>query len=232
MYDEALEICEKEIPNHPEKALNLLFAGRNTKRRKADEEAHEKLKKAVTMLTNLLGDHFMTALCLKDLGDFYFFTEKTSEGLEKALNYYEKAMEVMEKLGMRNQKESILTLKNYGSCHEKKGNFEKARMLLLKANLVCDSEIEGDHRWKVIVKTALAHSYHELVSRQENEGDDREELFSKMEEFMKEGLEMWYRLNDSKKSSNRLGNRKRIEEALNMHPGRFERGTYCPDEPL
>ena len=33
LYDEALEICEKEIPNHPEKALNLLFAGRNAKRR-------------------------------------------------------------------------------------------------------------------------------------------------------------------------------------------------------
>ena len=232
LYDEALEICEKEIPNHPEKALNLLFAGRNAKRRKAHEEANEKLNKAITMLTNLLGDHFMTALCLKDLGDFYLFTEKTGEGLEKALDYYKEAMEVMEKLGTRNQKESILTLKNYGSCHEKKGNFEKAKMLLLEANLVCDGEIEGDHRWKVIVKTALAHSYHEIARRQENEGGDREELLSKMEEFMKEGLEMWYRLNDNKKSINRLGNRKQIAEVLKMHPGRFERETHCPDEPL
>ena len=29
LYEEALEICEKEIPNHPETALNLMFAGRN-----------------------------------------------------------------------------------------------------------------------------------------------------------------------------------------------------------
>ena len=232
LYDEALEICEKEISNHPEKALNLLFAGRNAKRRKANEEAKEKLKKAATMLTNLLGDHFMTALCLKELGDFYFITEKTGEGLEKALDYYKEAMEVMEKLGMRNQKESILTLKNYGICHRKKGNFEKAKMLLLETNLVCDSEIEGDHMWKVIVKTALAHSYHEIATREENEGADREELLSKIEEFMKEGLEMWYRLNDNKKSISPLNNRKQIEEVLNMHPGRFERGTYCPDEPL
>ena len=66
LYDEALEICEKKIPNHPEKALNLLFAGRHARRRKANEEAKEKLTKAVTMLTNLLGDHFMTAVCLKN----------------------------------------------------------------------------------------------------------------------------------------------------------------------
>ena len=232
LYDEALEICEKEIPNHPEKALNLLFAGRNAKRRKADKEASLKLKKVPPMLQNLLGDHFMTALCLKELADFYFLTEKTNEGLEKALNYYKEAMEVMEKLGTRNQKESILTLKNYGSCHKEKGNFEEAEMLLLEANRVCDNEIEGDHKWKVIVKTELALFYHEIANRQENEGDDREELLSKMEEFMKEGLDMCYRLNDNKKSISGLGNRKLIVKVLKKYPGRFEREAYYPDEPL
>ncbi|XP_015753923.1 PREDICTED: uncharacterized protein LOC107333607 [Acropora digitifera] len=222
LYDEALEICEKEIPNHPEKALNLLFAGRNAKRRKANEEANGKLKKALSMLRNLLGDHFMTALCLKDLADFYFFTASIGEELEKALNYYKEAMEVMEKLRTRNQKESILILKNYGSCHKAKGNFEEAKMLLLEANLVCDNAIEGDHRWKVIVKTELALSYHELASRQENEGGDREELLSKMEEFMKEGLEMCYRLSDNKKSISGLGNKKQIVKVLNKYPGRFK----------
>ncbi|XP_067034510.1 uncharacterized protein [Acropora muricata] len=231
LYDEALEICEKEIPNHPEKALNLLFAGRNAKRRMANGEANEKLEKALSMLRNLLGDHFMTALCLKDLADFYFFTEKTGEGLEKALNYYKEAMEVMEKLGTRNQKESILTLKNYGICHERKGNFKDGETLLLEANLVCDSEIEGDHRWKVIVKTELALCYHEIANREENGEVDRDDLLSKMEEFMKEGLDMWYRLNNNKKSISRLGNRKPIAEVLKMYPGRFERGTYA-DEPL
>ena len=231
LYDEALEICEKEIPNHPEKALNLLLAGRNAKRHKANEEANRKLKRALSMLRNLLGDHFMTALCLKELADFYFLTEKTNEGLEKALNYYKKAMEVMDKLGMRNQKESILTLKNYGSCHNAKGNFEEAKMLLLEANLVCDNEIEGEHRWKVIVKTELALLYHEIASRQENDGGDREELLSKMEEFMKEGLDMCFRLNDNKKSISGLGNRKQIVKVLNNYPGRFKRENYYPDEP-
>ena len=228
LYEEALEICEKEIPNHPETALNLLFAGRNDKRRKADEEADEKLKKALAMLQNLLGDHFMTALCLKDLADFYFFTKKAGKGLEKALNYYKEAMEVMEKLETRNQKESILTLKNYGICHERKGNFEEAKMLLLEANHVCDNEIEGDYKWKCLVKTDLALFYHEIANRQENEGDDREELLSKMEEFMKEGLDMCYRLNDNKKSISDLGNRKEIVKVLNKYPSRFEREKYYP----
>ena len=231
MYDEALEICENEIPNHPEKALNLLFAGRNAKRRKANEEAKLKLEKALSMLRNLLGDHFLTALCLKDLADF-FLTEKSGQGLEKALNYYKEAMEVMEKLGTRNQKESILPLKNYGSCHKEKGNFEEAKMLLLEANRVCDSEIEGDHSWKVNAKTELAVLYYEIARRQETERDSREELLSKMEECMKEGLDMWYRLNDGKKSISRLGNRKHIVKVLDMYPGRFERESYYPDEPL
>ena len=210
----------------------MLFAGRNAKRRRADEEADEKLKRALAMLQNLLGDHFMTALCLKDLADFYFFTEKTGEGLEKALNYYKDALEVMEKLGTRNQKESILTLKNYGICHEEKGNFQEAKILLLEANFVCDNEIEGDYKWKVIVKTALAVLYHEIASRQVNEGDDTKELLSKMEECMKEGLDMCYRLSDNKKSISGLGDRKKIVKVLNKYPGRFERETYYPDEPL
>ena len=146
LYDEALEICENEITNHPEKSLNLLFAGRNAKRRKANEEAKLKLEKALAMLRKLLGDHVMTALCVKELGDFFYVNGKT----DQALNYYKEAIEVIGKLGTRNQKERILLLKNYGSCHEKEGNFEEVETLLLGANLVCDSEIEEDHKWKVV----------------------------------------------------------------------------------
>jgi len=49
---------------------------------------------------------------------------------------------------------------------------------------------------------------------------------------MKEGLDMWYRLNDNKKSIKRLNNRKQIVKVLNMHPERFERESYYPDEPI
>ena len=180
------------------------------------------------MHKNLLGNHFMTALSLKDFGHFFFVKRKT----DQALNYYKEAIEVIEKLGTRNQKKSILLLKNYGSCHEKEGNFEEADTLLLEANLVCDSEIEGDHKWKVSVKTELALLYYETARSKETERDKKEELLSKMEKLMKEGLDMCYRLNDNKKSINRLGNKKRIVQVLKSYPRRFERESYYPDESL
>ena len=167
LYDKAVKICKTKIHNHPETAANLIFSGRNAKRCKKPKEAMEKLEKALPMLSNLLGDHFMTALCLKDLADLFLFIEDTDpEELEKALNYYRKAMDVMEKLGTCTQKESILTLKNYGICHEKKGNFEEAEKLLKEADITCNNKIEGDHTWKVNAKNLrkFVHCIHAKVS--------------------------------------------------------------------
>ena len=72
LYDEALQICERKICDHPETAANLLFAGRNAKLRKDNKEAKEKYQRALFLFKDLLGNHFMTALCLKDLADFFF----------------------------------------------------------------------------------------------------------------------------------------------------------------
>lgn len=173
----------------------------------------------------------MTALCLKDLADLFLFTEDTDQGLEKALHYYRKAIDVMEKLGTRNQKESILTLKNYGTCHEKKGNFEEAEKLLKEAEITCGSEIKGDHTWKVIVKNQLALFYHNVAAKQENEGHVREDLLSKMEELLKEGLLMCYRLNKGKKKIDHLPNKESIFAVLKRYPKRFPEELYLPDEP-
>ena len=52
---------------------------------------------------------------------------------DKSSEHYKKALTMMEKLGMGGHKESILTLKNYGLCHEQKGNFEEVSSWLLKA---------------------------------------------------------------------------------------------------
>lgn len=172
----------------------------------------------------------MTALCLKDLADVFLLMEDTDQGLEKALNYYREAMDVMEKLGTRNQKESILTLKNYGICHEKKGNFEEAEKLLKEAEITCDSEIKGDHTWKVTVKNQLALFYHNVAAKQENEGRVIEDLLGKMEESLKEGLDMSYRLNKGKKKIDRLGNKEAILAILKKYPKRFPKESYLPDE--
>ncbi|XP_068679952.1 uncharacterized protein [Montipora foliosa] len=230
LYDKALKICEEKLPDHPETAASLLFAGRNAKRRMDNAEATEKYKKAFSLFQKLLGDHFMTAQCLKDYADFVFLAEKSDQGLDKALKYYEKAMGVMEKLGKHEQKESILTLKNYGICHMRKGNFEEAEKLLLKAELVCERELEKDHTWKVTVKTQLGLLYHVMADKQENEESVREELLSKMEASMKEGLDMRYKLNNGQKSINNLGTKKLIWKVLSLYPKRFPEDSYPREE--
>ncbi|XP_068748799.1 uncharacterized protein [Montipora capricornis] len=227
LYDEALEICEKNLPDHPETAVNLLLAGRNAKRRKKYAEATKKFQRAFSLFNKLLGDHFMTAQCLKDFADFFLFAVQNDQGLDMALKYYGKAMEVMEKLGTHEQKESILTLKNYGGCLIKKGNFEEAENLLLKAELVCERELENaDHTWKVMVKTHLGLLYHEMADKQENKACVTEELLSKMEASMKEGLDMCYRLNSGQKSINHLGNKSSIWIVLTSYPERFPKDLY------
>ncbi|XP_068752483.1 uncharacterized protein [Montipora capricornis] len=226
LYDKALKICEKNLPDHPETAVNLLLAGRNAKRRKDNEEATEKFQRAYSLFKKLLGDHFMTAQCLKDFADFVFVAEKSDQGLDKALKYYGKAMRVMEKLGTHEQKESILTLKNYGSCHRKKGNFEEAKKQLLEAERVCERELENDHTWKVMVKTEMGLLYHEMADKQENKASVKEKLLTKMEASMKEGLDMCYRLNNGQKSINHLGNKAFIRNVLTSYPERFPKDLY------
>ena len=228
LYNKALDICEKNLPDHPEIAVNLLLAGRNAKRRKKNSEASKKFQRAFSLFNKLLGDHFMTALCLKEFADLFFFAEQSDQGVDKALEYYEKAMGVMKKLGTHEQKESILTLKNYGSCHMEKGNFEESEKLLLKAELVCERELEKHHTWKVMVKIQLGLLYHEIADKQENKESVREELLSKMEASMKEGLDMCCKLNNGQKiiKGNHLGNKASIRKVLTSYPERFPKDLY------
>ena len=226
LYESALRICEEKIPDHPETAATLLFAGRNAKREKEKDEANTKYKQALTLFKKRLGDHFMTAQCLKDIADFIFFTEKKDDGLNRCLEYYKMAMEMMEKLGMNDQKESILTLKNYGVCQMRKGNLREAKKLLEKAELVAERELEKDHKWKVMVYTEQALLYHKELNEQELEASIKEELKDQIEASLKKGLDMWYKLNDGNRDIERLGNKHFIREVLNLYPERFPEKQY------
>jgi len=125
--------------------------------------------------------------------------------------YYQQALEMMMKLGMDGHKESILTLKNYGICHLKKGNFEEARNLLEEAERVAEKELDEDHMWKVMVKTELALLYEE------------ERKKDQMEEAMKEGLQMCYGL---QQTVEQLGNKHLIRQTLNRYPELFPKERY------
>ena len=129
----------------------------------------------------------MTAQSHKAIGDFHFVhgTDTYSTEEDKSSEHYKEALTMMEKLGMGGHKESILTLKNYGLCHEQKGNFEEASNWLLKAKQVADIELKGDHKWKVMIETQLALLYN-CVGRTEE-----------AKVVMKKGLDMNKRLKRS-----------------------------------
>ena len=224
LYETAIEICRKKIPDHPEFAATLLFAGRNAKRRKENKEANTKCQQALTLSNERLGDHFMTAQCLKDIADLILLAEKKDGSLDKSLGYYKMAMEMMEKLAMG--KESILTLKNYGVCQMHKGNFREAKKFLEKAELVAQREQDEDHEWKVMVYTQQALLYHAEVNEQEMETSIKEELLNQMEASLKKGLDMCYRLNDGNRDIEHLGNKFLIRKVLNLYPERFPEQQY------
>lgn len=69
-------------------------------------------------------------------------------------------------------------------------------------------------------------------TKQENERHVREALLSKMEESMKEGLDMCYRLNKGKKKIDHLPIKDSILEILKKYPKRFPKELYLPDEPV
>ena len=193
----------------------LLFAGRNAKRRNEYEQAEEQLNQALDLSKNCLGEHAMTAQCFKDIADLLFFVKrkvlKGERGFDTDLSYYEKSLEMLEHLGMDGHKETILTLKNCGSCHSSNGNYEKARKFLERAERVAERELENDHRWKVMVKTRQA-----LVFDKENKEDQ-------MIEAMKSGLKMCYKLG---KTIEDLGNKHEIRKVLHRHPNKFPKDEY------
>jgi len=203
----------------------LLFAGRYAKRCKENDEGVDMLMQALELFTKLLGDHFMTAQCLKDIADFFFFVDQTDSNLDKPLSFYRKAMEMMEKLGVGNQKESILTLKTFGFCHMRNGNFEEAISLLQRAESVAEMELEKDHRWTVMVKTELAIVHYKLASAREMEPLMKQLVLDKMEASLKEGLDMSYRLVGSR-TIDHLGNKDLIRNVLNHYPERFPEEQY------
>lgn len=91
----------------------------------------------------------------------------------------------------------------YALCHQKKDNYKEAINILTKAKEVAETELEEDHKWKVMIETQLA-LLHECI------GNVKE-----AKEIMSKALEMNERLNQA---LNQLSNKKEIKEFLDRHP--------------
>ena len=208
----ALELSESLEKGHPERAEALLLAGRFAKRRREWPEAEIKLQEALELFQEFLGTHLSTVHALKEMADFYF-SDPTENDLEKALTYYNLALDMMKQLGMENNKANIMILKNYGICFRRKGNFQEGTKYLERAYFVADRELLPDHNWKVLIKTHLA------LLHEEN-GKEEEAIVS-----MREALEMCNRL---KKPINKLGNKHSndVISFLNRHEEYFPQSKF------
>ena len=185
----ALELSKSLEKGHPERAEALKLAARFAKRAGKRSEAEMKLQEALNLFQDFLGTHLSTVHALKEMADFYF-SNPTGNDLEKALTHYNLALDMMKQLGMENNKANIMTLKNYGICFRKKGNFKEGTKYLQRACFVADRELRPDHNWKVMIKTHLALLH-------EKNGKEEEAIAS-----MQEAVEICDRL---KKPVNRSG---------------------------
>lgn len=196
VYEIALILCDKKLLGHPERAVTKLLIGKHRK-------SIPLLQEATELLTQCLGEHYMTAQGHKAIADVYFAHRDTEKELNMSLYHYMLALEMMKKCGMSGQKETTLTLKNYASCQRRKGNYEEAMKYLEKAKRIAEIELEDDHRWKVMIDTQLALLHEDFG------------FIDKAIDVMKNSLEMCCRLY---LSVDHLGNRHDIYHFLNCYP--------------
>ena len=160
-FTAALKVCEEYLTSdYVQQASALLYAAREDNNRNQRDEAEWKFKKALSIVQENLGNHIMTALLYSNLADFYLFHGGKNLGpkddRERSITLYNKALEMIDTVGMRDRKVCILSLANLGMCYQLQGNMEEAMRLYLECLNIAERELEDDHRWKIYVKTQMA----------------------------------------------------------------------------
>ena len=208
-----LQVSRDKLGEHPERAATLLYAGIFEKRRKKWDEAKQNFSEALELFKTLLGKHFMTAQCHKNIADFYFFHQQSvgKTELDKCFEHYAESIRILEDLGMIESKEGILTVKNFGLCHMMKGNFNEAMSFLTKSRKVAEKELESDHKWKVQITNSLALLHDKMGN------------LDKAKAVMLEGLLMSNRLNHP---IDRMGDKDEIREFINRYPKMFPESEF------
>ena len=173
-YDFCLKIC-KEHPSVDlipvQKAIILLFAGAENNRRNERHKAEEQFNEALDIYQEVLGEHVMTARVHRVLGDFYLFHGEKSlgsaEDQQKSIKLYEKAVGMFGNLGMKENKECLLSLTNLGICRQLQGELQEAMKLYEKSWNIAERELREDHKWKIYVKTQIAYLYYVMRNVEE-----------------------------------------------------------------
>lgn len=120
------------------------------------DEAHKYYSQALEFCQGHYGDHILTAFTHKIVANYYLYLKD----LPLAEENFKKAIDIMKYLNRAEHKEAIPTYKNMGLCFEMMERFGESRITYEKGSEVADNTIEGNHKWKVEIKTRLALLLH------------------------------------------------------------------------
>ena len=160
-FIKSLEVCEQYKPmDFVQKGVSLLYAGRNDNRQNKRDQAEEKFNASLKIFQENLGSHIMTALLLKEIADFHLFHGEKGLGSapdrRKSIELYKQALEMMESVGIKEQKECILLLANLGVCYQLQGDMEGAKKSFQASLRIAEQELTENHRWKIYAMTQMA----------------------------------------------------------------------------
>ena len=163
-FIKSLEVCKQFKPmDFVQKGISLLYAGRNDNRQNKRDQAEEKFNASLKIFQENLGSHIMTALLLKEIADFHLFHGEKSLGSapdrRQSIELYKQALEMMESVGIKEQKECILLLANLGVCYQLQGDMEGAKKSFQASLRIAEQELTENHRWKIYAMTQMAFWY-------------------------------------------------------------------------
>ena len=163
-FIKSLEVCEQYKPmDFVQKGISLLYAGRNDNRQNKRDQAEAKFNASLKIFQENLGCHVTTALLLKEIADFHLFHGEKSLGSAtdqcKSIKLYKQALEMMESVGIKEQKECILPITNLGVCYQFQGQMEDAKSLFQASLKIAEQELTENHRWKIYAMTQMAFWY-------------------------------------------------------------------------
>ena len=163
-FIKSLEVCKQFKPmDFVQKGISLLYAGRNDNRQNKRDQAEAKFNASLKIFQENLGCHVTTALLLKEIADFHLFHGEKSLGSAtdqcKSIKLYKQALEMMESVGIKEQKECILLLANLGVCYQLQGEMEGAKNSFQASLRIAEQELTENHRWKIYAMTQMAFWY-------------------------------------------------------------------------
>ena len=130
---------------------------------RSDKEKYEEYMKcaksfssqALSTSQELLGDHELTCISNKVLGDLYSLWRKNDE----ALLYYSSAIKLSKKLKLDSNEPFVYLLKNYGSCLSFLHHFDESVEILNEARDIADKLAQKHSPCRASVYCALAGTY-------------------------------------------------------------------------